>query len=103
MRRERRKNFRVEWNSGATIYHDKLARPCILVDLSNGGARITGIMPDTIPDEFTLRFTRGRCGTYACRVLWRSDDAVGVAFTDRMTSTDELNLAGPARERERTP
>jgi hypothetical protein len=55
--RDRRKNFRLEWNWPATIYDvgRHLERPCILVDLSNGGARIAGIRAHTIPDEFRLR------------------------------------------------
>jgi hypothetical protein len=86
MRRERRKNFRVEWNSPATIYHDKVARPCILLNFSNGGARIAGVRADTIPNEFTLLITRARAHT--CRVLWRSDHTVGVAFIDHLVNSE---------------
>ena len=41
----------------ATIYDAgrHLERPCILVDISNGGAKIAGVRADTIPDEFRLR------------------------------------------------
>jgi PilZ domain len=82
MRRERRKNFRVEWNSSARIYYGELDRPCILSNLSNGGARITGVRADTFPDEFLLRITpHGH--VRKCRVLWRTDDALGVQFVDR--------------------
>jgi PilZ domain len=89
MRRERRKSFRVEWNSPATIYHGQLARPCILSNFSNGGAEITGVRANTIPDEFMLQITRddGR----KCRVLWRTDDTLKVEFTGRLTSEDALN------------
>jgi hypothetical protein len=85
MRRERRRNFRVEWNSPATIYDAdrQLARPCILSDFSNSGAKITGVLASTIPDEFMLRITRGHGRTRSCRVVWRTDDAVGIEFTDR--------------------
>ena len=99
MRRERRKSFRVEWHSPATIYQGKFARSCIVSNFSNGGAKITGVTAATIPDEFALRITCHDSRIRRCRVLWRSDDAVGVAITDRIASTDELNLAGPARER----
>jgi hypothetical protein len=55
--RERRKNFRVEWNSPGKIYHrnGRFARLCIVRNFSNGGARITGVEPGTVPDEFILR------------------------------------------------
>jgi hypothetical protein len=87
MRRERRKNFRVEWNSPATVHHDKLTRPCILLNFSDGGARIAGIRADTIPNEFTLHITRGRA--HKCRVLWRSDHTVGVEFIDHIANSDK--------------
>jgi hypothetical protein len=78
MRGERRKNFRVEWNSPATIYdvERRLARPCVLINFSNTGAQITGVRSSTIADEFMLCITLGR--THKCRVIWRSDNALGV-------------------------
>jgi hypothetical protein len=97
MRRERRKNFRIEWNSPATIYHDELVRPCILSNLSNGGARVTGVRPDTFPEEFMLRVTpHGRI--HKCRVLWRTEDSLGVRFTDYNPGAGKLNVARTARE-----
>jgi PilZ domain len=102
MGRERRTNFRVEWNSPGIICHGKVSRSCVLVNLSNGGARIAGVRANTLPDEFTLRLTRGQSGIRQCRVLWRSHDTVGVAFIDRITSTDEPTVASPVREPEPT-
>jgi hypothetical protein len=57
VRRDRRKNFRLGWHLPATIYDAgrHLERPCILVDISNGGAKIAGVRAHTIPDEFRLR------------------------------------------------
>jgi hypothetical protein len=82
--RDRRKNFRVEWNIPATIYDvgRHLERPCILADLSNGGAKIVGVRAQTIPDEFRLRTPLG--DRRSCRVIWRTEDAVGVEFTDHI-------------------
>jgi PilZ domain len=92
MRGERRGTFRVEWNSPGTIYdlERRLARPCVLINFSNTGARIAGVMSATIADEFMLRISRGR--THRCRVLWRSDDALGVVFIGRMAKAEELKL-----------
>jgi hypothetical protein len=102
MRRERRKNFRVEWNSPATIYDldRQLVRPCILSDFSNGGAKITGVLSATVPDEFMLRITRGHGRTRKCRVIWRTDDAVGIEFTDR---TKRAGQADPGKRTLREP
>jgi hypothetical protein len=81
MPRERRKNVRIEWNSPATIHDSErnLARPCILSSFSNGGAQITGVRANTIPDEFVLQITRD--DVRKCRVIWRTDDTLGVRFT----------------------
>jgi hypothetical protein len=87
-RRDRRKNFRVEWNLPATIYDaDRhLERPCTLVNLSNGGAKIAGVRAHTIPDEFRLRTPLG--DRRSCRVIWRTEDALAVEFTDRTDGED---------------
>ena len=87
-RRERRENFRVEWNLPATIYDvgRHLERPCILVDLSNGGAKIAGVRAHTIPDEFRLYTPIG--DHRSCRVIWRTDDTLGVEFTDLIEGED---------------
>ena len=79
--RERRKSFRVEWHSEAKLYDRDggSARRCIVSNFSNGGARIAGIEPSTIPDEFILQISP-RCRTQKCHVIWRSKDGMGVKF-----------------------
>jgi hypothetical protein len=81
-RHDRRKNFRLGWHLPATIYDAgrHLERPCILVDLSNRGAKIAGVRAHTIPDEFRLRTPIG--DRRSCRVIWRTEDTLGVEFTD---------------------
>ena len=98
MRRERRKHFRVEWNSPATIYDGQVPRRCIVSNFSNGGAKIVGVMAMTFPDEFMLRITPGHGRMRKCRVLWRSDDAMRVEFIDRIASAEEADLAYSVRE-----
>jgi hypothetical protein len=83
----------------ATIYDAgrHLERSCVLVDLSNGGAKIAGIRAHTIPDEFRLRTPLG--DRRSCRVLWRTEDALGVQFTDCMdgdgSSSDQPAVREP--------
>src|SRR5580704_15031887 len=98
MRRDRRKNFRVEWNLPATIYDvgRHLERPCILVDLSNGGAKIAAIRSHTIPDEFRLRTPLG--DRRSCRVIWRTEDMLGVEFTDLADGEDSSGHPPAVRE-----
>ena len=97
MLHERRKSFRVEWNSPATIHDGSLDRPCILSNFSNTGAKITKVVPATIPDEFMLSITpRGR--KRACRVRWRYGESIGIEFTDRGESPAEELGASNVRE-----
>src|ERR1700681_1798299 len=81
-RHDRRKNFRLGWHLPATIYDvgRHLEPPCILVDISISCAKIAGVRADTIPDEFRLRTPIG--DRRSCRVIWRTEDSLGVAFTD---------------------
>jgi hypothetical protein len=90
MPRERRTTFRVEWNSAAMLYdcRGRRARPCVVSNFSNGGAKIIGVRPETLADEFLLRLSphsRAR----RCRVVWRSEDALGVEFADRPAPIEE--------------
>jgi hypothetical protein len=102
MRRDRRKSFRVEWNSPSMIYDvDRhLERPCIVSDFSNGGAKITGVRVKTIPDEFKLRISDGQGHTRTCRVIWRTDDTLGVEFTDCIDRQEKLNTQRPLKDPE---
>jgi len=102
MRRDRRASFRVEWNSPSTIYDvDRhLERPCIVSDFSNGGAKITGVRTRTIPNEFRLRISHNEGRARTCRVIWRSDDTLGVEFTDDIGRERKQKVKGM---RERKP
>ena len=85
--RERRKHFRVEWNSPAEIYdrRGRLSGQCIVSNFSNGGARIIDLEPSTVPDDFILRMSpHGRAKR--SRVIRRSKDGLRVEFTGDATS-----------------
>jgi hypothetical protein len=102
MKRERRKSFRLEWNTPALICYGEVTRTCTLADLSNGGAKVVVVQAETVPDEFTLRLPHRQGGIRPCRVLRRSANTIAVAFTDQMTAADELHRAAAARELERS-
>ena len=97
---ERRKSFRVEWNSAAKIYDrdGRFARPCIVSNFSNGGAKIIGLEASTVPDEFILRISprglhispRGHAQRY--HVIRRSKDGLGVEFAAGAKDTSEPAL-----------
>ena len=97
-RRDRRKHFRLRWDLPATIYDvDRhLERPCTLVDLSTGGAKLAGVRANTIPDEFRLRTPLG--DRRSCRVIWRTEETLGVEFTDHVDGEDSSGQRLVVRE-----
>jgi PilZ domain len=82
MPRERRKNFRVEWNSAGKIEaQGRTIGSCIVSNFSNGGAKISQVQSALIPDFFIL-YVSGFDKPRQCRVMWRADEELGVRFTD---------------------
>lgn len=78
---ERRQEQRVETTKTAEIVHERGARDCVILNLSDGGAAIR--LPHNFlacPSTFTLRFESGR--SRRCRVRWRVQDSIGVEYTD---------------------
>jgi methyl-accepting chemotaxis protein len=53
---------------------------CTLVDISETGARLTIEEASEVPDEFILVFTANGTPRRKCRVVWRHDADIGVAF-----------------------
>jgi hypothetical protein len=101
--RERRKNFRVEWNSPGKIYdrNGHFAGSCIVSNFSNGGAKIVGIEPSKIPDDFFLLLSP-HSRPHECHVIRRSKDGLGVEFTDngRRMKEPELRRRRKAKRRQ---
>jgi len=54
------------------------AMDCVVLDLSEGGARIRPADALTCPDEFLLATKKG--GRVTCQVVWRRADLIGVRF-----------------------
>lgn len=97
MRRERRRHFRVEWNSAGEIElgDGRPARLCIVANLSNGGAKIGGVMAATLPDEFMLSLSPGVEPARKCRVTWRADNELGVRFAEAAAPEKQRNRKVP--------
>jgi hypothetical protein len=52
---------------------------CLVRNISVSGAALDVTNPHDIPERFDLFFKRG--GTHIpCRVVWRQDEQIGVAF-----------------------
>ena len=53
---------------------------CTIVDISDYGARLVIEGAHDLPDHFTIALTPSGFPQRACRLIWRSDSQVGVAF-----------------------
>jgi hypothetical protein len=84
MKDERRQHLRVEWIDSGTIDLGTglPRRACIVSNLSNGGAKLSGLDAATVPDEFTLCLTASRNSARKCRVIWRGRHELGVEFDE---------------------
>ena len=77
---ERRKSHRARFNRAGQVYHDLIgARPCTIVNLSGGGARLCADYD--LPHQFVLTIKADHGDRrYACRVVWRLEHEYGVQF-----------------------
>ena len=52
---------------------------CRLLDISQGGAKLSAATPSAIPDRFDLAFAES-AQARPCRVVWRRGKLLGVRF-----------------------
>jgi hypothetical protein len=55
-------------------------RDCVLVDISEYGARLEIEAAQDTPDNFTILLAPGHGPFRQCHVVWRGDGQLGVAF-----------------------
>ena len=83
-RREDRKSPRRYTRRAATVSlgADKPAVPCVIWDISDGGARLAiGHPMADLPRQFTLNLFKDGSVTRDCEVVWSDARYVGVKFT----------------------
>jgi hypothetical protein len=56
--------------------------PCMLWDVSEGGARITAAHSNLLPDTFTLALSQNGKTHHLCRVVWRKMPHIGIQFVE---------------------
>ncbi len=99
-----RKHRRVELDYMARIM-SLAAEPicdCALVDVSEAGARIAVLAAEMVPEEFILRFSATSSVSRRCKVAWRKDDEIGVAFL-KSVDTDKVTKAARRARLMETP
>jgi hypothetical protein len=55
------------------------ARPCTVIDISEGGARLRVEDPQFVKPLFQLKFERSAPGR-ACKVAWKKGEVIGIEF-----------------------
>ena len=60
---------------------------CTVENITGAGACLKLASTFGVPDTFDLTFEHGRTRRW-CRVVWRTDDKLGVAFTPAAQSAD---------------
>ena len=69
---------------------------CLLVDISETGARLGFADPSLMPEEFALALA-DNMGRW-CRVMWRNDKQIGVKFVPKPPSppADSVEVSATA-------
>lgn len=86
MRRESRKEVgRKAW---LDVGNGRPLVACTLIDISAGGAKLALDDAAQVPPTFGLRLTHGGRANFSCQIMWRSADALGVAFAKAAEASD---------------
>jgi hypothetical protein len=101
-RREQRKQKRTHRRQAAWVVLDGgVAKiPCVLWDISEGGARIAAAHGNALPDVFGLFLNKDGKSRRFCQVVWRRGSQLGVRFVEDEVANIDLDPA-PAWMRRR--
>ena len=82
---EKRKGLRrtVTYPAWIRLSEDAPPLKCSLCDASDKGAQLAVSAPDKLPETFTLALSADGAAIRHCRVVWRTDKAVGVEFVKK--------------------
>jgi hypothetical protein len=83
MANERRRAPRKTFEREAYLRRrwDLPVEPCMIVNISNTGARLAHDAPASLPDRFLLDFTTDGTVHRECTVMWRTRSELGVRFS----------------------
>ncbi len=99
MRNDKRKSRRrpLKYSAWMALDNDKL-HGCVLSDISDTGARLDVDDAKALPERFMLLLSGTGSARRSCRVIWRTEGQVGVAFERRLT--DPAAVAPAAKPEE---
>jgi hypothetical protein len=90
---ERRQSDRISTNRIATIRTEDglIDEPCIVCNLSEGGAKLVFEEPKKLPTEFILFLRQGSTLGRRCQTIWHVGNKVGVRFVSVLTQDTHLH------------
>ena len=65
---------------------------CVLADVSDTGCRIDVENVDMVPQHFTLWLARNGSARRKCKVVWRNERQIGVAFDRPVFNPEQVPL-----------
>ncbi|HEY0329205.1 MAG TPA: PilZ domain-containing protein [Rhodopseudomonas sp.] len=71
----------VQQTGWITLEGGFAARPCVVLDLSASGAKITLESPQALNSKLRLAFSRDARHGRDCEVVWRRGSTLGLKFT----------------------
>src|SRR5262245_64896306 len=101
--RELRKSKRTRRRNAAWIVLDSDGAriPCVLWDISDGGARIAAARASALPAVFCLFLSKDGKSRRYCRVVWRNGGQIGIRFIEEADA--DMDLDTPVRYRRHKP
>ena len=92
-RRDLRKAKRTRRRQAAWVVLDggSTQLPCVVWDISDGGARIAAARASALPDVFGLFLSKDGKSRRYCRVAWRRGGYLGVQFVDDTVANIDLD------------
>jgi len=91
--RDKRKARRAHRRQAAWVVLDggTAKIPCVLWDISEGGARIAAAHGGALPDVFGLFLNKDGKSRRYCQVVWRRGGQIGVRFVDESVADIDLD------------
>lgn len=80
---ERRRHQRIQALSAATLNYDRHFIPCLMIELSKGGARVRLLDKSALPSG-SIMLESARLGIVPSKVVWQRGLLAGLKFSVEM-------------------